>query len=260
MNVMGVKIDGYCVALILIILFFIYVDNDNIEGMSELGGDDDYKEDDHGDHADHDDSRVDFDDESQEEIGEVPHKIDMMPPPSMEGSLSMLQGASVDDGEDFMLIDDAFKGGLSVTEADLDTGSPRVGGPSNLGSDFTDELVSGAGAGGAGIAGISGAVSDDMGTSSSKDVKVVMVYAPWCGWSKKALPDFDKLINEYNGKNMNGWNVSVVKYNSDEREDMVKEYDVQGFPSTFVEINGERQECPREYEEQVSMIKEITSA
>ena len=76
---MGVKIDGYCVALILIILFFIYVDNDNIEGMSELGGDDDYKEDDHGDHGDHDDSRVDFDDESQEEIGEVPHKIDMMP-------------------------------------------------------------------------------------------------------------------------------------------------------------------------------------
>ena len=41
---------------------------------------------------------------------------------------------------------------------------------------------------------------------------------------------------------------------------MVKEYDVEGFPSFYVEINGERQEAPRDYNEQVAMIKEITGS
>ena len=36
MNILGTKIDGYCVALVLIILFFIYVDNDNVENYGNF--------------------------------------------------------------------------------------------------------------------------------------------------------------------------------------------------------------------------------
>ena len=36
MNILGTKIDGYCIALVLIILFFIYVDNDNVENYSNF--------------------------------------------------------------------------------------------------------------------------------------------------------------------------------------------------------------------------------
>ena len=265
MNILGTKIDGYCVALVLIILFFIYVDNDNVENYSNLVPVDnsEYKDEgeleseDEGDHADHVDS--------DETIGEVPKSIDMMPPPSMEKEMGVLQGASVDDAEDFMLLDQAFKPGLSVTDADLDTGFPRVGGPGNLGQDFSGDMGSDSLAGldsvGQGLG-----PGQDVGPGPAKDtgtggdLKVVLVYAPWCGWSKKALPDYDKLTNEYNGKNIGGWNVSVIRYNSDEREDMVKEYDVEGFPSFYVEINGERQEAPRDYNEQVAMIKEITGS
>jgi len=43
---------------------------------------------------------------------------------------------------------------------------------------------------------------------------------------------------------VNGKNVSIVMYNSDVDKDKVKEYDVKGFPSLFVERNGERESFP----------------
>jgi len=273
MNILGTKVDGYCVALVLIILFFIYVDNDNVENYGNFAPIDNSEYTDEGDHEgdneDHEGDKVDHEvahsehADSDETIGEVPKSIDMMPPLSMEKEMGLLQGASVGDAEDFMLLEQAFKPGLSVTDADLDTGFPRVGGPGNLGQDFSGDMGSDSLSG---LDSIGQGLGQDVGpglgkdTGSGGDLKVILVYAPWCGWSKKALPDYDKLTNEYNGKNIGGWNVSVIRYNSDEREDMVKEYDVEGFPSFYVEINGERQEAPREYNEQVSMIKEITSS
>ena len=73
------------------------------------------------------------------------------------------------------------------------------------------------------------------GKQGGKTLNIIMVYAPWCGWSKKALPDFDRLIRDYNGKTMNGTLVQVIKYDSEVDTEMVKKYDVEGFPSFIME-------------------------
>ena len=82
------------------------------------------------------------------------------------------------------------------------------------------------------------------------DLKVILLYAPWCGHSKKMLPDYEKVKSEFHGKNVNGKQVSIIMYNSDVDKDKVKEYEVKGFPTLFVEENGVRKPFPhRTYDE-----------
>ena len=97
------------------------------------------------------------------------------------------------------------------------------------------------------------------GKQGGKTLNIIMVYAPWCGWSKKALPDFDRLIRDYNGKTMNGTLVQVIKYDSEVDTEMVKKYDVEGFPSFIMEkvtTNTTTEEInERTYDGLVSIIK-----
>ena len=94
---------------------------------------------------------------------------------------------------------------------------------------------------------------------ASKTINIIMIYAPWCGWSKKALPEFDKLINDYHGKLINGTRVNVIKYNSDVDEDMVKKYKAEGFPTHILEIvttsTSQENIDERDYNGLVSVIK-----
>ena len=88
------------------------------------------------------------------------------------------------------------------------------------------------------------------------DLKVVLVYAPWCGHSKKMLPDYERVKSEFHGQNVNGKNISILMYNSDVDKDKVKEYGVKGFPTLFVEKNGVRESFPhRTYDKIVEYIK-----
>tara|TARA_Y100001958_G_C21172057_1_gene503638 strand:- start:441 stop:1259 length:819 start_codon:yes stop_codon:yes gene_type:complete len=84
------------------------------------------------------------------------------------------------------------------------------------------------------------------------DVKLVLVYAPWCGHSKRMLPDYEKVKAEFNGQVINGKRISVVMYNSDVDKDMVKEYGVRGFPSLFLEIDGSRESFPHRTYDKIS--------
>ena len=88
------------------------------------------------------------------------------------------------------------------------------------------------------------------------DLKVILVYAPWCGHSKKMLPDYEKVKAEFHGQVVNGKQVSILMYNSDVDKDKVKEYGVKGFPTLFVEKNGVREPFPhRSYDKIVEYIK-----
>ena len=53
------------------------------------------------------------------------------------------------------------------------------------------------------------------------------------------LPDYEKVKSEYDGKTVNGKKINVLMYDSDVDKDKVKEYKVKGFPTLFVEKNGE---------------------
>ena len=84
------------------------------------------------------------------------------------------------------------------------------------------------------------------------DLKMILVYAPWCGHSKKMLPDYEKVKSEFDGKTVNNSKVSVVMYNSDVDKAKVKEYKVKGFPTLFVEKNGELSPFPHRTYEKIS--------
>lgn len=72
----------------------------------------------------------------------------------------------------------------------------------------------------------------------SKKVHMKMIYAPWCGWSKKARPEFDKFKDDMHGQVVNGVQVHASVVNSEEdKDEMDKHKDkVQGFPTFLVEI------------------------
>ena len=90
----------------------------------------------------------------------------------------------------------------------------------------------------------------------SDDLKVILLYAPWCGHSKKMLPDYERVKSEFDGQTVNGKQVSIIMYNSDVDKDKVKDYEVKGFPTLFVEENGVRKPFPhRTYDKIVEYIK-----
>jgi len=74
------------------------------------------------------------------------------------------------------------------------------------------------------------------GYSSNKNKKdnitddtVLIFYAPWCGHCKKSMNDFKEATAQGNGK--------IMMVNSDEDPDIVKKYNVNGFP-TIMKSNG----------------------
>jgi thiol-disulfide isomerase/thioredoxin len=89
-------------------------------------------------------------------------------------------------------------------------------------------------------------------TDPAGDLSLVLVYAPWCGHSKRMLPDYEKVKSEFNGKIINGKKINVIMYNSDVDKDKVKEYEVNGFPSLFVEKDGVRESFPHRNYEKIS--------
>ena len=88
--------------------------------------------------------------------------------------------------------------------------------------------------------------------SGGSEVNLVLVYAPWCGHSKSMLPDFERIKSEFDGKTINGKNINIIMYNSDVDKDKVKEYGVQGFPSLFLEKDGNRETFPHRSYDKIS--------
>jgi len=75
--------------------------------------------------------------------------------------------------------------------------------------------------------------------SPQNELKIVLIYASWCGHSKKMLPDFAKIEAEFNNQMVNNTLVIIEKH-TDENKAMVKEYGVKGFPALFSIKNGTR--------------------
>jgi thiol-disulfide isomerase/thioredoxin len=289
------KMDNYCIALIVLILFLIYVDNqNNTEGYAEIGEKPVDLKKEAPDYGDYGGGEGDVDNEKivqdYEVIGQKPIKISMDVPPSMDTSVQMVSGVLGTKG-DYMLLDSDTDGGVyDVIGADLPEAYPRVGSPDNLGKDskFLAQFVEDDA-----IMGVYG--GDDMyqeldsiddgraepsfqgstpgegptegpterGPTQEGEVKVSIIYAPWCGWSKKSLPDFKKMDSTLNGltdSKSNGWAVSAEVYDSDtpEGQEKVKEYDVEGFPTVIVEVNGQKQDGPRDYDEMMELVSGIT--
>ena len=83
-------------------------------------------------------------------------------------------------------------------------------------------------------------IAPQKNKSSITTPVLYFMFAPWCGHSKKAKPEWDKLVKEHDGK-YNG-TVSLVLANSEDEKSkaLFKKYDVRGFP-TFIYVKNEKE-------------------
>lgn len=77
------------------------------------------------------------------------------------------------------------------------------------------------------------------GGGSKNELRIVLIYAEWCGHSKKMLPDYSKIEAEFHNQTINDTLVLIEKY-TDKDKEKVKEYGVRGFPTLFSHKNGQR--------------------
>ena len=232
------KSNDYCILLVVIVFFFIYMDNqNNIDGYDNFGAplDGSVSDDLH-------ETVGGGDGGGTGPIGQVPRKLNMDVPSSMVSSMEMLRSAPA-NMTNFMLLSADVEPGIQTIDSNVPVAYPRVGGYGNLGKDSTEHAAD----------------KPQELAGQGKSLKVVIIYAPWCGWSKKSLPDFEKMnskLNSLSSSQTNGWDVSCELYDSEtpDGKKKAKDYDVKGFPSVFVEIDGSRMEGPRDYDEMVELI------
>jgi len=73
---------------------------------------------------------------------------------------------------------------------------------------------------------------------------VTMIWADWCGFSKKAEPEFKSLKSEYEGKEVDGCKLTFKQIEEKEMKadpELMKKYKVDGFPTYFCEMNGKHE-------------------
>jgi thiol-disulfide isomerase/thioredoxin len=100
-----------------------------------------------------------------------------------------------------------------------------------------------------------------VSTENKGNVELTMVGAEWCGYTKKAMGDFEKVKAKHDGKNINGYEISVNYIEADENKEMVKKMGVNGFPTLMLAKNGEEvtRDLPRDAEGLGKTIDKVTS-
>lgn len=96
---------------------------------------------------------------------------------------------------------------------------------------------------------------------SGNKLKLVLFYAPWCGHSKRMLKDYDNVISQYHNKDMNGYNLEIIKIDMDTNPDAAKQHNVEvkGFPTlyTFTNVNGKEVSQVFNFREEDKIIEEL---
>ena len=67
-----------------------------------------------------------------------------------------------------------------------------------------------------------------------------MYYTNWCGYSKRALPEYKKLINTHHGKKINGVSVIVEKIDCEKEKELCKENNIKGYPTIKLFYNDKK--------------------
>jgi len=99
------------------------------------------------------------------------------------------------------------------------------------------------------------------GNSGNSKCDVTMVWANWCGYSNKAKPEYDSLMEKYNGKVIDGCVMNFDHAEEKEKPEIVKKFQTKGFPTYYVSVDGKKHEEFNSIKEDdmLSKIKSIIS-
>ena len=128
---------------------------------------------------------------------------------------------SEDDGE----LEDDDEDGFSVGCSACQSGDGfNVGGEYDDDDNYDEELIDNDGF--------------NVGREADKTCKVTMIWADWCGYSKKAKPEWDNLVKEHHGKTeIDGYKLHLKDAEEKIDPETVKKYKPDGFPTYFVELS-----------------------
>lgn len=77
-------------------------------------------------------------------------------------------------------------------------------------------------------------LSGKEGFQDSPRNMLYIFYADWCGYCKKAKPDFEKVAEHLRSNEVSGKKIEVRMVNGDNEADLTKEYDVKGYPTVIL--------------------------
>jgi len=73
---------------------------------------------------------------------------------------------------------------------------------------------------------------DDKQTDgASKEVELIIFTVEWCPHSKKAIPIWNQLKEEYGDKPYNGYKIIFQQFDGEEHPELADKYKVEGFPT-----------------------------
>ena len=88
-------------------------------------------------------------------------------------------------------------------------------------------------------------ITDDIyegNSNNGSDAELMLFHVDWCPHCKTALPEWEKLKQEYANKKVNGHKIIFLEYNcTEETEEIAKKmetYKIEGFPTIKLKVDG----------------------
>ena len=72
--------------------------------------------------------------------------------------------------------------------------------------------------------------------STSSDTSIILFYASWCGYSRKFLPDWEKLVAKYG----NTYNMFIADVDDDQYKKLFGEYGVKSMPTIYKTVGSKK--------------------
>ena len=76
---------------------------------------------------------------------------------------------------------------------------------------------------------------NNANANSNKTANLMLFYVDWCPHCKTAKPEWEELKSEYEGKNINGYNIVFTEYNctneTAEVDELMDKYKIEGYPT-----------------------------
>jgi len=95
---------------------------------------------------------------------------------------------------------------------------------------------------------------------NSKNIKVYNFNTSWCGWSVKFQPEWKKLEDTIkNDMSLDNIQTFDIKCDDPANEAKCKEFEVEGFPTVIIEVDGKRGSYngPRESAKIIESLKDL---